>query len=115
MDKNFSVEAEATSTLVEPKGTVAGTTWEASYYTLGGYGVYSHPLSEKFHLRGRLGVLYKNVQVSSPTESKKEDGFELSYGLGFTVGLGEASRFILEYTVLDTHINNFSAGVQFKL
>jgi hypothetical protein len=115
MHKNFSVEAEATMTFVEPEGKSGGDTWETSYYTLGGYGVYAHPLSEKFHVRGRLGVLYENVEQSTPTKSIKDDGFKLSYGLGITVGLSNESRFILEYTVIDTHINHISAGFQFKM
>lgn len=115
MHKNFSVEGEFTKTFVEPEGKVGGTTWEVSYYTLGGYGVYSHPLNEKFHLRGRLGVLYENVEVSSPASSKSEDDFKLSFGVGMTVSLSTESRFILEYTVIDSDINHISAGLQFKL
>jgi len=115
MHSNFSVETEFSMTFVEPEGKVGGTTWEASYYTLGAYGVYAHPLSEKFHVRGRLGVLYEDVEVNSPAESKTDDGFELTYGFGFTVGLGKDSRFILEYTVIESDINHISAGLMFRL
>lgn len=115
MHKNFSVETEFSMTFIEPEGKVGGTTYEASYYTLGGYGVYSHPVSEKFHVRGRLGVLYEDVEISTAAGSKTDDGFELSFGAGITVGLSKGSRFILEYTVIESDINHISAGMQFKL
>ncbi len=115
MHKNFSVEAELTKTFVEPEGRYLGSTWEVSYYTLAGYGVYSHPVTERFHLRGRAGLLYENVKVSSPASSKTEDDFKISFGLGFTLNLSNESRFILEYTVIDSDINHISAGMQFKM
>ncbi len=115
MHKNFAVETEFTMTFIEPEGKRAGTTYEVSYYTLGAYGVYAHPVSEKFHVRGRLGILYEDVEVSAPGYSASDDDFELSYGLGITVGLSNSSRFILEYTVLESDINHISAGMQFKL
>lgn len=115
MHKNFSVETEFSMTFFEPDAKVGGTTYEASYYTLGGYGVYSHPVSEKFHVRGRLGVLYEDVEVSSAAGGTSDDGFELTFGAGITIGLSKTSRFILEYTVIESDINHISAGMQFKL
>ena len=115
MHKNFAVETEFTMTFIEPEGLERGTTYEASYFTLGAYGVYAHPLSEKFHVRGRLGILYEDYEKSSPTTSATRDGFELSYGLGITVGLSQETRFILEYTVIESDINHLSAGFQFKM
>ncbi len=115
MHKNFSVETEFSMTFIEPEGKVSGTTYEASYFALGGYGVYSHPVSEKLHVRGRLGLLYEDVEVSSAAGSTTDDGFELSFGAGVTVSLSKESRFILEYTVLESDINHISAGLQFKL
>lgn len=115
MHKNFSVEGEFAMTFVEPEGKRSGTTYEASYHALGAYGVYAHPLSEKFHVRGRLGVLYEDVEISAPGYSESDDDFELSYGFGITVGLTKESRFILEYTVLESDINHISAGMQFKM
>lgn len=115
LHQNFAVEGEFGMTFVEPEGKVGGTTYEVSYYTLGAYGVYAQPLSEKFHVRGRLGVLYEDVEVSTAAGSESDDDFELSFGLGITVGMGKESRFILEYTVIDSDINHISAGMQFKL
>jgi len=115
LHKNFAVETEFTMTLFEPDAKVGGTTYEVSYYTLGAYGVYAHPLNEKFHVRGRFGILYEDVEVSSAVSSQSDDGFELSFGFGITAGLGKESRVILEYTVIDSDINHISAGIQFKL
>lgn len=116
LHKNFAVETEASMTFIEPEGKgVGGETFEVSYYTLGAYGVYAHPLSEKFHLRGRLGILYNNVEVSSPSRSSSDDDFDLSYGLGITAGMGKSTNVILEYTVINTDINHISVGLQLKL
>lgn len=115
MHKNFSVETEFSMTFVEPEGKAFGTTYEVSYFTLAGYGVYSHPVSEKFHVRGRLGLLYEDVEVSSAAGGSSEDDFGLSFGAGITIGLSKTSRFILEYTVIESDINHISAGMQFKL
>ncbi|MDH5446672.1 MAG: porin family protein [Gammaproteobacteria bacterium] len=116
MHKNFAVETELAMTFVEPEGKGrGGEQFEVSYYNVGAYGVYAHPLSQKFHVRGRLGFNYQDVEVSSPSGSKSDDDFELSYGFGITVGLGSESRFILEYTVIDSDINHISAGMQFKM
>lgn len=115
MHKNFSVETEFSMTFIEPEGQVAGTTYEVSYFTLGAYGVYSHPVSEKLHLRGRFGLLYEDVEVSSAAGGKSDDDFELSFGGGISVGLGAESRFLLEYTVIESDINHISAGLMFKL
>lgn len=115
MHKNFSVEGEFTTTLVEPEGKFFGSTYEASYFTLAGYGVYTHTLNEKFQVRGRVGLLYEDVEVSSPVSSRSDDDFGLSFGVGLTVGLSNTSRFIVEYTIIDSDINHISAGMQFKL
>jgi len=115
LHKNFAVEGEFAMTFIEPEGKVAGTTYEVSYYTLGAYGVYAHPLSEKFHVRGRLGVLYEDVEVNTAAGGRSEDDFELSYGFGFTAAMGKSTRVILEYTVIESDINHISAGLQFKL
>lgn len=115
MHKNFSVEGEFGMTFIEPEGKAAGTTYEASYYTLGAYGVYAHPVSEKFHVRGRLGVLYEDVEISSAAGSTSDDGFELTFGAGISIGLSKESRFLLEYTVIESDINHISAGLMFKL
>jgi len=116
LHKNFAVEAEYAMTFFEPDGKGAGgEEFEVSYYHLGAYGVYAHPLSTNFHVRGRLGILYQRVEVNSPSSSASDDDFELSYGFGFTAGMGQGKRVILEYTVIDSEINHISAGIQFKL
>lgn len=115
MHKNFSVETEFTTSVFKPERTEAGTTYDASYYTLAGYGVYSHPLNNKFHLRGRAGILYSDIEAGSAAGSGSEDAFDLSFGFGVTVNMSKTSRFILEYTVVQPDITHISAGMQFKL
>ena len=115
MHKNFAVEAEFAMTFIEPEAKVGGTTWEASYYALGAYGVYAHPLSEKFHVRGRLGIVYYDLEKSSALRSESDDDFDPAYGVGITVGLSKETRFILEYTAIGSDLNNISLGFQFKL
>ena len=113
MHKNFAVEGEFAMTFIEPENQAQG--WEASYYTLGLYGVYAHPVTDKFHVRGRLGFVYADAEYNSATQSVTDDGFELSYGFGATVGLSKETRFIIEYTDIGSDLNNISAGFQFKM
>lgn len=115
MHKNFAVEGEFAMTFIEPEAKTNGTTWEASYHALGAYGVYAHPLSEKFHVRGRLGFVYSDVEYSTATKSESDDSFDLGYGFGLTVGLTKESRFIIEYTAIGSDLNNISVGMQFKM
>lgn len=113
MHKNFSVETEFTTTILKPEknGSGPGAGTEVSYYTLAGYGVYSHPLNNKFHFRGRLGILYEDVEAGGASD----DDVGLSFGIGFTANMSKTSRFILEYTVIESDITHLSAGLQFKL
>jgi hypothetical protein len=114
VDKNFYVEGEVSATLSNPD-TVGG---DISYYSFGGYAVYALPVSNNFKLRGRAGLLYYNADVSGNTGGTSftsgDDGFELSYGIGATIGINDQLDVLVDYTRIHSDINHLSAGVQYR-
>ena len=110
--KNFSVEGEFTFTLIDPDRPGI----EVSYFTLAGYGVYTHPVDDNFKLRGRLGLLYEDVDVTLPgTGISASDGdIGLSFGFGVTYKLDKQMNLIAEYTIIESDISHLSAGIQYR-
>ena len=113
--QNFFVEGEFTSTLADPDAVIGGTSVEASYYTLGAYAVYAHPISDDIKLRGRAGLLYYDLDVSASGSGIRasDDGFELTFGVGATFNVATDLNVIAEYTVIEDDITHLSAGVQY--
>lgn len=113
--KNFSVEGEITTTIADPDTTIAGTAVEVSYFTLGGYGVYSHPVGQYMTLRGRAGLIYydTDVSIAGPGVVGSDDGFDLSVGFGITYDLNQKMDLIAEYTIIESDISHLSAGIQY--
>lgn len=111
--KNFSVEGEFTTTIMDPDRSVAGTTVEISYFTLGAYGVYTHPLNQYASLRGRAGMVYYDTDVSAGGIGGSDDGIELSAGFGITYDLNKKMDLIAEYTIIESDISHISAGIQY--
>lgn len=114
--QNFSVEGEVTTTIADPDRSVAGTSIEVSYFTLGAYGVYSHPLNQYASLRGRAGLVYYDTDVSTtvPGVQGSDDGIELSVGFGVTYNLNKRMDLIAEYTIIESDIAHLSAGIQYQ-
>ena len=114
INKNFSVEGEFTTTIMDPDTTIAGNSVEVSYFTLGGYGVYTLPLNQYTNLRGRAGIIYYDTDVSGPGFGGSDDGFELSVGFGVTYDLNKKMDLIAEYTIIESDISHLSAGIQYR-
>jgi len=115
---NFSVEGEITLTIDDPEFSAFGETFEVSYYTLAGYGVYTLPVSQSFSLYGRAGVLYEDVTVEIPTPfgtvEESDSDIGLSFGIGANVAMGRTTDFTAGITIIDEDITHFSAGAQFR-
>ena len=111
--KNFSVEGEFTTTIVDPDTTVLGTDIDVSYFTLGGYGVYTHSIDPYTALRGRAGLVYYDTDVSGGVRGS-DDGLDLSVGFGLTYSLNKKMDLMAEYTIVESDIAHLSAGIQYR-
>jgi len=108
--ENFSVEGEFTTTIIDPDRPGI----EVSYFTLGAYGVYSHPLNQYAKLRGRAGMVYYDTDFTGTGGSGSHDDFELSVGFGATYNLNKQMDLIAEYTIIESDISHLSAGIQYR-
>lgn len=113
MAPNLAFEAELAMTLVDPERNVAGGTLEASYWYLGGFGVYNVPLNNGWKLRGKLGLGYFDAEVETPVGTSSDDDIEAMFGFGLVVPMNNTMRFITEYTHVESDVDHLSAGVQF--
>lgn len=121
--RNFAVEGEFTTTAGKPGesfngGVVFGDIdVEASYYTLGAYASWNHPINQTVTLKGRAGILYENVEVemkSSVLGNAKEDDTDtgLSYGIGAYFNVTKDINIVTEYTQIESDVSHLGAGVQ---
>jgi len=111
---NFSFEGELTTTISDPETSFFGTTLKASYYTLAGYGVYTHQATPKLALFGRAGLLYEDVSIDTPFGSGSSSDFGLSFGVGANVAMQRNLDFTAGLTIIESDINHISAGVNYR-
>jgi len=122
----FTLEGELNAGLSggEYKRTLnSGTRLEGKYtvWTIAGYGVYRYPVTDNIFLKGKLGLLYENIdrdgiQTTSGDLARSDDN--KSKGLGFAGGLGFGFRakstiFEIEGTLIDSDILFYSLGVNY--
>lgn len=85
---NLSLETEFATTLLAPSeefNTGFGKVeTEVSYFSLAGYGKYTHAINEQLSLAGRVGLAYVDVEA------------EVSGSNGFTSGVASASDSSIE-------------------
>lgn len=114
--KYFALEGEVSASVSDPDTNhpVFGNI-SVSYYSIAGYGVLTYPLDNKINLRGKAGLLYSHVKVSSSGYLwRVDDGLDLSLGIGVTIALQPKLNMIIEYTDINSDITHMSAGVQYK-
>lgn len=121
--QNFSVEGEITASIDNPERNYAGYNLEASYYSLGAYAVYTHPINQKVELYGRGGLLYLHSSVDYYTvdwfgnvvvESTSDNDIEPTLGFGTNVAISDGFDFTAGATIISDDITHLGAGVQFK-
>jgi hypothetical protein len=110
----LSAEGEVTTTISKPEASIGGVTADASYWTAGAYGVYTLPVSTQFDVRGRLGVLYENVDVKGDAASGDKNDLQVSGGVGGAFHVTDRFALTADYTRISEDINHFGAGVQFN-
>lgn len=116
---NFSVEGEFSTTISEADKSVFGNKLEYSYYTLGAYGVYTHPINQRVSIYGRAGLLYvdSTVDIYHPVTGKTSESdsdLELGLGAGTNIALGQNFDFTAGVNIINEDVNHISAGVQLR-
>ncbi|MDH5784357.1 MAG: porin family protein [Chromatiales bacterium] len=120
---NFSAEGELTKSISSPDS--GGL--DFSYYSLSGYGKYTHKVDPNFNLYGRVGLTYTSAEVdvtylclvgglpSTCTSSNSDTDTSLSLGFGMDYAINPQMDFTAGFTILHKDINHLSAGIKFKL
>lgn len=124
---NFAIEGEITKSVVDPskKVTFFGEKIESetSYLTVGGYGIYRHPISPTLHVYGRGGLIYlmassevKFTEPGFPVDKikVKDSDIELSLGLGLEFALGSGTSMIVDITSMNEDLIHLSGGIKFN-
>ena len=129
LSKNVSIEAEFNASLNVFNDSWSGGEYEITddsggllnkgvykIWTIAGYGVYRVPVFESFYLKGKLGVLYENVErtdtISPPGETTNDTG--IAGGLGFGFYMGKRVTMELEATLIDKNITFYSLGLHIR-
>ncbi len=122
----FTLEAELNASITGGKydrtlNTGSRLKGEYTVWTIAGYGVYRLPITNRFFFKGKLGLLYENIerdgiQVTSGGLEQSDD--KTSTGLGFAAGLGfgfNLDPIIIEneMTVIDDEIIFYSVGINY--
>lgn len=135
LSKNISFEAELNASLNVFNDSWSGGEYEltnadgdltnkGSYqiWTLAGYAVYRVPVFKSFYLKGKLGVLYENVErtetIPDPNTGKIEgettNDTGVAGGLGFGFYMGKRVTMELEATLIDKDITFYSLGLHIR-
>lgn len=101
----LSAEGDLTTTII--KGDAPGGEWNAK--TLGAYGVYR--AGDAIYFKGKAGLAYQKVDVSTFGGGGDDTSTDLSVGLGGGLKMG-AGALEVEYTLLD-QVDFFSVGYVF--
>lgn len=83
-------------------------------WTVAGYGVYRKLIGDATYLKGKLGVLYENVnRTVVEGEDQVSKGFGLAGGIGAGTRIADALTFEAEITGIDKDIVFFSLGLHY--
>ena len=77
-------------------------------WTIAGYGVYRHPVTETNYIKAKLGVLHENVEVAG--KSADDQGLAGGFGFGFKI---KQTIIELEATIIDEDIIFYSVGINY--
>ena len=112
--RNVSLEAEANFGFLGGKFAAPNPANSGEYniWTLAGYGVYRLPITEVFYGKGKLGLLYENVENTGVDKTATDFGLAGGLGAGYVVG--ERMTLEAEATVIDQDIIFWSLGVHYS-
>lgn len=89
---NLGAEVELTATLADAEEDVFGTTYEASYMSLGAYATYGYNLGQRvgvegLDLFGKLGLAYNSAEIEGFGVSYDDSEIDVAYGIGVNYNL----------------------------
>ncbi len=93
-------------------GPVSG---DIDIWTLAGYVAYQHPLNNDAYLKGKAGLLYEKVEVSSGFGSGSDSEIELSLGFGGGFKINDRMTGEVEYTIIESDVHFLSFALKFPL
>jgi len=135
LSKNISFETEFNASLNVFNDSWSGGEYETTdadgnlnhkgtykIWTIAGYGVYRVPILQSFYLKGKLGVLYENVERTETIpdvntgkiEGETTNDTGIAGGLGFGFYMGKRVTMELEATLIDKDITFYSLGLHIQ-
>ncbi|MDH4134848.1 MAG: porin family protein [Gammaproteobacteria bacterium] len=94
----LAVEGEVNTTTVKGKSTTGGgTKWDIT--SLGAYAAYRHPLSRDFYLKGKIGLVHYDINISAGTPAGIGTSTSLAAGIGagWKIGPGRIEADVATY------------------
>jgi len=89
----------------------------ASMKGVGGYGVAMYPVSKKFNLMAKLGVLSWKADISANGKSRTNNGTDAAYGLAASYAFTKQLLAVAEWESFNTgnpELSLFSLGFRFN-
>ena len=128
ISRNFSVEGEFNFGLSGGDYSGSGGVGEFDLWTLGVYGTYHLPLSDKAYGKAQMGFLYEDkdfvysktfIYTSAPpitiTVDDSDTGWGLSWGLGGGYKINNRMNVEVEYTIIESDLDFLSIGINYQL
>ncbi len=106
----YGITPEITAEAEINVGLVGGESDLGDYeiWTVAGYGVYRHPITDTDYIKAKIGLLYEDIEVASGSAS--DNGVAGGLGYGFRVN---TTIIELEATIIDEDIIFYSMGVNY--
>ncbi len=102
--KGGTLAAEGEVTLSVAKGDAPVGDWDLT--SVGAYAAYRHPLTDYFYLKGKLGVVRYDIDISAGSDNT-ETALAAGIGAGWKVGPGSLEA---EITTYESDVLFVSAG-----
>ena len=86
---------------------------ELDIWTMAAYAAYHHPLDNSLYLKGKIGLLYERVEVSTDccgSASDSDTGLSLGFGGGFKINDRMTGE--VEYTIIEADVDFLSFAVK---
>ena len=83
--------------------------------TLAGYGVYRFPVTDNTYLKGKLGLLFEDIERNLDNgEAINTDDFGVAGGVGIGTQFGNMATVEIEATLIDKNIIFYSLGAHYR-
>ena len=110
----ISIEGEFNVTVSGGDFEIGPFDGEIDVWTLAVYAAYRAPIADMVYLKGKLGVIYEDFEMSVsgfPSESDTDTRF--SGGVGAGLNINEQLSAEIEYTLLDDDAEYLSLGLNY--